>query len=403
MNYANTCEQAVAMAQIIPIASQEKAALATLRAVATLRSLATLSPEKFAVLIDGSGEYSAMKLKDLPTNHKQLFTLLVYGTVIIPNQCGGLDDDGNPRLKRTKQEQPVSDVVNESEWKRYAVRRVGEETYGCGELNRSSGAIEELGTFSSLSAVLAFCAKSSRGICVNAKELRRSFAAIPSDATSEERAGARWQLAYFLNRESSAYYLREDNDLTSLGFEDNRGRTVAEHGSDVERYATEIAQKIGLASDLVNALGMAGKKHDEGKNRDWWQAAIGNAYDGSPRWKPLAKSTHNSFDHAFNQGYRHEFGSLAEASADASLKHHPYRDLILHLIAAHHGYARPHFPSRAFDRNLPSTIAQELMEEAMQRFASLQRQYGWWQLAYLEATLKAADALASRDFSRGKL
>jgi hypothetical protein len=39
----------------------------------------------------------------------------------------------------------------------------------------------------------------------------------------------------------------------------------------------------------------------------------------------------------------------------------------------------------------------------MLRFNRLQRQYGWWQLAYLEAVLKAADAMASRDFSRGEL
>jgi hypothetical protein len=44
-----------------------------------------------------------------------------------------------------------------------------------------------------------------------------------------------------------------------------------------------------------------------------------------------------------------------------------------------------------------------VVQEAMHRFTLLQQRYGWWQLAYLEAILKAADALASRDFNRGTL
>ena len=43
-------------------------------------------------------------------------------------------------------------------------------------------------------------------------------------------------------------------------------------------------------------------------------------------------------------GYRHEFGSLLEAAADAGdfALIPETRFLILHLIAAHHGRARPH-------------------------------------------------------------
>jgi CRISPR-associated endonuclease/helicase Cas3 len=403
LNYAATCEQAEAMVQIIAIASQEKATLATFRAVEMLKTLAKSFPETIVVLIDGGGEYSARKLKDLPIDSRRLFALVAYATVIIPSQCGGLDEDGNPSSRLTKKNQPVPDVVNADEWRRYAIKRISAGEYECGQLNSVSGAIDNLRSFSSLIEALAFCTTESKGICVNARELRRSFTDIAENESGENGSGERFQFAYFLNRNSSEHYLREDDDIASLGLEGERGRTVTEHDSDVERYARALAEKIGLPSELVTALGIAGKKHDEGKNRDWWQAAIGNANDGSPAWKPLAKSTHNSFDHSLNQGYRHEFGSLVEANADGLLKAHPHRDLILHLIATHHGYARPHFPARAFDRNLPRAFAQKLMEETMQRFLRLQRQYGWWQLAYLEAIVKAADALASRDFSRGTL
>jgi CRISPR-associated endonuclease/helicase Cas3 len=72
------------------------------------------------------------------------------------------------------------------------------------------------------------------------------------------------------------------------------------------------------------------------------------------------------------------------------------KDLVLHLIAAHHGRARPHFPTvEAFDpdRSLSNTDA--LAIETPRRFARLQRRYGRWGLAYLESLLRAADWAAS--------
>jgi CRISPR-associated endonuclease/helicase Cas3 len=169
----------------------------------------------------------------------------------------------------------------------------------------------------------------------------------------------------------------------------------------VELYVRDLAERIGLPNDIVEALAAAGFWHDKGKAREWWQKAVGNFDEFDT--KPIAKSDKNSFDHSFNQGYRHEFGSLVEALEDEEIKAHTHRDLILHLIASHHGYARPHFPERAFDRNQPNPLNRRIAHETMLRFNRLQRRYGWWQLAYLEAVLKAADAMASRDFSRGEL
>jgi CRISPR-associated endonuclease/helicase Cas3 len=165
----------------------------------------------------------------------------------------------------------------------------------------------------------------------------------------------------------------------------------------MERYGRDLAQKIGLPDALIEVLAASGFRHDLGKARDWWQKAIGNFTT-----EYFAKSNNSSFDHSFNQGYRHEFGSLVESLEDELLKGHDQRDLILHLIASHHGYARPHFPERAFDRNQPRPLNQQIAHEALLRFNRLQRQYGWWQLAYLEAVLKAADALASQDYSIGE-
>jgi len=79
----------------------------------------------------------------------------------------------------------------------------------------------------------------------------------------------------------------------------------------------------------------------------------------------------------------------------------------LHLIAAHHGSARPHFEPQACDnegpldsatgqRRRPTTRENEAVAiEAMQHFGRLQLRFGRWGLAWLESLLRCADALAS--------
>jgi CRISPR-associated endonuclease/helicase Cas3 len=76
------------------------------------------------------------------------------------------------------------------------------------------------------------------------------------------------------------------------------------------------------------------------------------------------------------------------------------QDVVLHLIAVHHGYGRPHFPAdRAFDPE-PKGKVEEIAAAVAQRFARLQRRYGRWGLAYLESLLRAADYEASAKPSR---
>jgi CRISPR-associated endonuclease/helicase Cas3 len=79
-------------------------------------------------------------------------------------------------------------------------------------------------------------------------------------------------------------------------------------------------------------------------------------------------------------------------------------DLALHLIAAHHGWARPGFPdSRHWGVELLPEHALAAARRTAERFSRLQERYGPWQLAWLEALLKAADAWVSagRDRERG--
>ena len=131
----------------------------------------------------------------------------------------------------------------------------------------------------------------------------------------------------------------------------------------------------------------AAQSHDLGKDRSWWQRAIGVT---TP--PPLAKSGRKGFDQAANGGYRHELGSLMDLlEASRSLA-----DLVAHLVASHHGFARPGF---AIEAAGPPGVpgAERVIAEVAVRFARLQQELGAWQLAYLEAIVKASDALSSRE------
>ena len=88
---------------------------------------------------------------------------------------------------------------------------------------------------------------------------------------------------------------------------------------------------------------------------------------------------------------------MLEVEGDPSLAEHPQRDLILHQIAAHHGWARPEFQPQAYDRAQPIWVCKHAADEAALRFARLQRAFGWWGLAYLEALVKCVDILASQE------
>ena len=77
------------------------------------------------------------------------------------------------------------------------------------------------------------------------------------------------------------------------------------------------------------------------------------------------------------------------------------KDLVLHLIAAHHGYARPYFPhDTTADPNYSQNECDRVALESIRRYARLQRRYGRWGLAYLESLLRAADWAGSAEPSR---
>ena len=72
------------------------------------------------------------------------------------------------------------------------------------------------------------------------------------------------------------------------------------------------------------------------------------------------------------------------------------QDLVLHLVAVHHGFGRPRFPAdKAFDPEPKPRDMRQSLPRCQGGSARLQRKYGRWGLAYLESLLRAADYAAS--------
>lgn len=167
-------------------------------------------------------------------------------------------------------------------------------------------------------------------------------------------------------------------------------QTLTVHGQRIAHRMDHLADKLGLDPTLREALTLAAARHDWGKKRPIWQR-----YACNPDGEALAKSMKYLHGRAL-EGYRHEFGSLLEAAADKNALNHADADLILHLIAAHHGWARPHFERKAWDNSYTTADNEAAAAEVMRRFGRLQRRFGRWGLAWLESLVRSADIAASK-------
>ncbi|MDE0372217.1 MAG: type I-U CRISPR-associated helicase/endonuclease Cas3 [Rhodospirillales bacterium] len=168
------------------------------------------------------------------------------------------------------------------------------------------------------------------------------------------------------------------------------------HQRWVGEEAARIATALGLEAADQAMLVAAARHHDDGKAAHRWQRAFSAPSD----WRavgPYAKTAGPVSHHRLN-GFRHEFKSTLDAEKnglDGLNRSNPRFMLALHLIAAHHGSARPAICVDGYD-DLPPSVAEAGAHAIAVRFAHLQRQWGPWGLAWWEALLRAADQAASK-------
>ena len=226
----------------------------------------------------------------------------------------------------------------------------------------------------------------------------------------------------------------DDEDSPYVGSE----VTLEEHSRHVEERAREYAERLGLSDKLVNDLALAAWLHDIGKvDRRFQRMLRGGSEIAYYRdeGRVLAKSGMLAGNRAERQraqrlsgyprGARHEVQSLAmaEIARDQVAEKAHDLELVMHLVASHHGHCRPFAPpiedpkptditrvrhesktfgTISFDATTSAHGLHGLDSPLADRFWLLVAKYGWLELCWLEAILRLADHRASEDEAGGQ-
>lgn len=310
-----------------------------------LGAIAARNPDTYAWLVDDEGGIEVFTLKELADKDKK--DRIERRAVLLPPEVGGLRDG---LLDGSASEAGGLDVADD--WFADKEKKVPRRLRVWGATREADARLERM------------------------RLIRR----IDFPTGEEDGEGRVW------------FWFELPQGGDSEGSKSNRlPVSWATHTKDVVCHTTAIVGK--LLPDLADLFRIAAECHDLGKKRKLFQAMLGNANYPAVE---LAKSGKKGGRIA--ERYRHEFGSLldAEAVAEFATLDDNLKALVLHLIAAHHGRGRPHFPTEeAFDPKSNGRDAGRVAREVPQRFARLQRKYGRWGLAYLESLLRAADYAAS--------
>lgn len=207
--------------------------------------------------------------------------------------------------------------------------------------------------------------------------------------------------------------------------------TLTSHTRHVVDLASVTANALGLPEKICTALLAAAELHDLGKADPRFQALLlgGNPHAAYALSEPIAKSAQKRSSGAeykqarlragLPEGFRHEMTSVQIAEKVPGEL--PNRILLLHLIAAHHGYARPFapvnddlepptihapaintYPAVSLTTGQQTALPPHQIDSGIpERFWLLLRQHGPWGLAFLEAILRLADQQASEAESEG--
>jgi CRISPR-associated endonuclease/helicase Cas3 len=194
--------------------------------------------------------------------------------------------------------------------------------------------------------------------------------------------------------------------------------TLSRHLAGVRDFARGFARALALDTDLGADVELAGWLHDLGKADPRFQLMLhgGDPVAEAVADELLAKSKVALRSRAarerlqnttrYPRGARHELMSVALIEHSEAIRARAKDwELVLHLVASHHGYCRPFAPP-VLDPD-PRDVTVELdgvrLEASSdhrlirvdslvaERFWVLVERYGFWGLAWLEAIVRLAD------------
>jgi CRISPR-associated endonuclease/helicase Cas3 len=186
---------------------------------------------------------------------------------------------------------------------------------------------------------------------------------------------------------------------------------LRKHNAGVGRKARDTASELRLSAALVSDLELAGSLHDIGKGDPRFQRLLRGEDETSFPRELLAKGRRSAQRIPDEPGERHEAYSVAMLHAHPDLLGRAHdRELVEYLVGSHHGRGRPLMPDRDDDGAQFNVDIDDrarwfdgtprlgrLGSEWPSLFWRLNRRYGAWGLAYLEAVLRLADWMRSVD------
>jgi CRISPR-associated endonuclease/helicase Cas3 len=203
--------------------------------------------------------------------------------------------------------------------------------------------------------------------------------------------------------------------------------TIRAHSERVRDLANEFAANLGLSPAVVKDIAIAAWMHDIGKADPRFQQLLvgGSEIEAGLLEEPLAKSalsftptqrTRARVLAGYPAGYRHELvstGLLRDEIGGIPGISDP--DLVLHLVASHHGWCRPFAPPVADGSPVDIVLQhddvtftgrtdhglEKLSSGTAERYWGLCDRYGWWGVALLETIVRLADHRVSEMEAEG--
>lgn len=383
LDWITDTDGAMRLLSAFPISARETASCPIYDAVRVLSAIRARAAEDAALgssvlVVTRFGTTTSRALRELPNDEERLRELIRDSMITLPTSAGGYDG----RFVDPAAKGPVNDIAEDAQPTSRARRR--RLWVKSGRMSMAEGGTPDADprvlvdidtTEDELIAEVATAAKTLLG-----------SGWLLLDAVGNAHTGV------IVAREDRRALEEAEEDDAAVGF--RKSVSLKQHNDDAGSKAVALCDRLlrpdgPLRPVVIEAAG----HHDIGKNRPWWLCAVGH-FSG----EPIAKSGKLHFDHKINRGYRHELGSVADLEHGAAiLSFDPtLAELCLHLVAAHHGHARPGFRTEAAGPLRTDAITRA-SAAAPGRFARMQATYGWWGLAWLETLVKAADVLASRE------
>jgi CRISPR-associated endonuclease/helicase Cas3 len=200
----------------------------------------------------------------------------------------------------------------------------------------------------------------------------------------------------------------DEKDSLSL----TRPISLQRHTEGVVQKARLFLRCCGVTGPAAVAVEVAAERHDLGKWDERFQILLGN-WDREPWAKgdacSPAVSRRRRAEAEYPKGARHEFASAAIAEIRGEWPEGCDAELAQYLIGTHHGYGRPLPPVWIDEKEIAAVVGGRKVVVSrvsdVSRIDSgwadlywrMTRRYGWWGLAYLEAILRRADCVRSRE------